>query len=132
MGEKNNAEATLYYFNGDRFEKIEGIKEFPVFQPEDIETAETDHLFTINGIDLSGVLGETGWNKPCGFNVGRATFSIKRPKSLRCNGRKRFIKLLMSKGIPRNMAVTMANCKPENESYDFMWFWIRLMCVGGF
>lgn len=132
MGEKNNAEAAMYYLNGDKFEKIEVIKEVPALQPEDIETTEAGHVFTINGIDFSGVVGELRQNSIGGFNGGRATFSIKRPKSMRCKSRKRFVKLLMSKGIPRNMAVKMAKLKPGNESYDFMWFWIRLMCVGGF
>lgn len=112
MGEKNNVESTLYYSNGEKFEKIAGVKEFPTFQTKEVETTEVRDLH--------------------GFNGGSASFKIKRPKSLRCKTRKRFIKLLMSKGVPRNMAVKMVKVKPPNESCDFMWFWIRLMCVGGF
>lgn len=109
MGEQNNAEMALFYAKDGKFEKIEGVKEFPAFQTGEVETTEAHHLH--------------------GFNGGSASFKIKRPKSLRCKSRKRFIKLLMSKGMPRNMAVKIASYKPENESYDFMWFRIRLMCV---
>jgi len=39
------------------------------------------------------------------------TFQIKRPKSMRCKSRKRLVKLLMARGISRNMARVLAiNC----------------------
>lgn len=91
-------------------------------------------VFSIGNKDLSEYYfadGPDGGNKICGFNGGSVTCRITIPKSMRCKSIKRFVKLLMAKGIPRNMAVKMAKLKPENESYDFIWFWIRLMCVGG-
>jgi hypothetical protein len=94
-------------------------------------------VFTINGIDLSDCVTfnpdvESALSPLSGFNGGSMQFEIKRPKFLRCKSRKRFIKLLMSRGTPRNMAVKAAKLKPPGESYDAMWFWLRLMFVGGF
>lgn len=56
------------------------------------------------------------------------TMHIKVPKRWRCRGRKRFVKLLMSKGISRNQAGSVARvariaCVPYGELWQSYFFW---------
>ena len=56
------------------------------------------------------------------------TIHIKTPKRWRCRGRKRFIKLLMSKGISRNQARSVAGVAriagvPYGELWRSYFFW---------
>lgn len=56
------------------------------------------------------------------------TMHLKTPKSWRCRSRKRFIKLLMSKGIGRNQAASVARAAriagvPYGELWRSYFFW---------
>ena len=50
------------------------------------------------------------------------TFIMKTPKCWRCRSRKRFIKLVMAKGISRNGAVWLANWV-RNAGYTYAQAW---------
>ena len=68
-------------------------------------------------------------------DLGRAyevscTFHTKIPKHLRCKSRKRYIKLLMSKGESREMAVFLADFV-RDCGYSYADAWLILM-LGGF
>ena len=49
------------------------------------------------------------------------TFKLKTPKLWRCRNRKRFIKLMMSKGISRNGAVWLADFMRKMMPYGEAW-----------
>lgn len=109
MGEKNNAEMTLYYSHGGMFEKIETITEIPTLK-----------TFVDGKRDAPLDLSDMSF-----------TVTLKIPKHFRCKSRKRFIKLLMSKGMRRDYDVLNANMMRESGlSYSDAWF--RLMIFGGF
>lgn len=65
---------------------------------------------------------------------GRFTFTLKYPKRMRCKSRKRYVKLLMSRGVSRNSANRLADeLRNLNQAFDLdfsyqsMWnndFWI--------
>ena len=56
------------------------------------------------------------------FLPGELTMTVKTPKHWRCRSRKRFIKLVMSKGISRNGAVWLANWV-RNAGYTYAQAW---------
>lgn len=66
---------------------------------------------------------------PRRFDTGMVlTFTMRTPKNWRCRGRKRFIKLLMSKGISRNQAGSVARVAriagvPYGELWRNCFFW---------
>ena len=62
------------------------------------------------------------------FEPMKFTMHIRTPKRWRCRGRKRFIKLLMSKGISRNQAKRVAGVAriagvPYGELWQSYFFW---------
>lgn len=58
------------------------------------------------------------------LNGGCFTARIKMPKVLRCKSRKRFAKLLMSIGVPRNAAHNVT-AKP-GQSYSSLWWYVAM------
>lgn len=66
---------------------------------------------------------------PRRFDTGMVlTFTMRAPKCWRCQSRKRFIKLLMSKGIGRNQAGSVARVAriagvPYGELWRSYFFW---------
>lgn len=111
MGEKQNVEAVLFYAKDGQFEK--GI---PVLSID--ETDLTPFLTTDND-------GEWMMTPPK-FDGCRMSGTFKLPKNLRCHSRKRLVKLFMSKGVPRNKAVIMANLG-KSMGYSFAWIYYRIL-----
>lgn len=108
MGEKNNAEKTMYYSIGDTFEKIESVKQFPSTE-EIIECGELPFDFGKDYVVYGG---------------------FKLQKRFRCKSRKRFAKLIMAQGYPREYAVWLAKTVQKiGISYSDAWF--KLMIFGG-
>lgn len=59
------------------------------------------------------------------FNDVSFRVNMKLPKCMRCHDRKRFTKLLMSIGVPRNAAVKISPW--PGQSYSAAWMWIVLL-----
>lgn len=108
MGEKQNVETALFYAKDGRFEKIETITELPTIT----------------------TFADGKRDAPLDLSDMSFTATLKIPKHFRCKSRKRFIKLLMSKGMRRDCAVWNANMIREiGLSYSDAWF--RLVILGG-
>lgn len=98
------------------------------------EQTDRKLYFSVNGVDYTELIGIPDVTCDCGaiergFNGGEMTISFKLPQVLRCKSRKRFVKLLMSIGVPRNVASTLR--ATPGETYQQMWrrvfFFVRLM-----
>lgn len=94
------------------------------------EQTDRKPYFSVNGVDYTELIGlptvtpetaESGLSLDGGIFLNDVSFtgSIKFPKVLRCRNRKRFVKLLMSIGIPRNVANTLRAV--PGETYQEMW-----------
>lgn len=99
------------------------------------EQTDRKIYFSVNGVDYTEFIGfqtvtletaESGLSLDGGtfLNDVSLTGSIKFPKVLRCRNRKRFVKLLMSIGYPRNFAEKIRVA--PGDSYDFLWWRIFL------
>lgn len=132
MGDKQNAEMTLCYLKDGQWEKIGNVKEFPEFHSENVEPAtlgENPAVFSVDGVDLTPFVVRNGERYEANAERlnGSFTGTFKIPKRLRCHSRKRFKKLLMSCGIPRNVADKMKAI--GTDSYEFLWFYFRCLCL---
>lgn len=111
MGEKQNVEAALFYAKDGQFEKVK-----PILAVDDTDL--TPYLTTDDDGDLITI--------PPKLDGGRISGTLKLPKNLRCHSRKRLVKLFMSKGVPRNKAVIMANLG-KSMGYSFAWIYYRIL-----
>ena len=110
MGERQPSEVILFYAKDGQWEKIENVKVFPEFHPKGV--------------------GITDLQAPPDLSTMPMTISLKIHKSWRCKSRKRFTKLLMSKGIDRNNANEIVEIvRQSGLSYSDAWF---RLCVNGF
>lgn len=98
---------------------------------EESQTAKG--ILTINGVEYSSLLDITtiAEDDDC-INAPkledcRISANFKMPKYLRCESRKRFIKLLMGLRIQRNNAIRIANTFSGNDSWSFKWWWFRFV-----
>ena len=111
MGEKQNVEVALFYAKDGQFEK-------------------GGPVLSIDGTDLTPYLtndDDGEWMMiPPKLDGVRISGTFKLPKQLRCHSRKRLVKLLMSKGVPKNKAVIIANLG-KSMGYSFAWIYYRLL-----
>ena len=100
MGEQTDRK--LYFsVNGVDYTEIVGLQNIP-----DVTTAAepVDHEFSLEGCSIE--------------------FHIKKPKILRCRNRKRFAKLLMSIGVPPNVARKIR--AEKGQSYAALWWYVAM------
>ena len=79
-------------------------------------------MFEINEIDLTPYFDHPTRN-PVSLDGGRMAFKI--PKHFRCKSRKRFVKLLMGCGIPRNKAQIIADTPWPYLTWEQKWQMLR-------
>lgn len=110
MGDKQNVEMTLFYAKDGQWEKIEEVSELTEI-----------HTYVEGKKDFVPDLSEMSM-----------TVNLKIPKALRCKSRKRFIKLLMSKGMRRDCAVWNADMiQKSGLTYGDAWFRLCVLGFGG-
>lgn len=88
--------------------------------------------FSVNGVDYTDLIGlptvtteeVEATERRLSLDGGCFTARIKMPKVIRCKSRKRFKKLLMSIGVPRNVAQNIR--VQAGESYAAAW-WTAVM-----
>lgn len=99
------------------------------------EQTDSKLYFSVNGVDYTELVGihtatlDTAENpserKISALDGGYFTARLKTPKVLRCRSRKRFVKLLMSVGFPRNIA-DKARVKPPDTYSNYWWYMFLL------
>ena len=91
------------------------------------EQTDRKLYLSINGVDYTEFVGLPtvtleATERSLSLDGGCFTARIKLPKILRCRNRKRYMKLLMSIGVPRNVA-EKARANP-GESYSGRWIYM--------
>lgn len=99
------------------------------------EQADSKLYFSVNGVDYTELIGlqtvtPEAAKSELPLNGGCFTARIKMPKVLRCKSRKRFKKLLMSIGVPRNVAQNIR--VQAGESYAAAWWTAVMMNLRSF
>lgn len=99
------------------------------------EQTDRKLYFSVNGVDYTELIGlqtvtlESAESE-FPLNGGCFTARIKMPKVIRCKSRKRFKKLLMSIGVPRNVAQNIR--VQAGYSYAAAWWTAAMMNLCSF
>lgn len=102
------------------------------------EQTDRNPYISINGVDYTEFIGlptvttdeAEATERRLSLDGGCFTARIKNPKVLRCKSKKRFAKLLMSIGVPRNVAQNIR--VQAGESYAAAWWTAVMMNLCGF
>lgn len=99
------------------------------------EQTDSKLYFSVNGVDYTEFIGlqtvtPEAAESELPLNGGCFTARIKMPKVIRCKSRKRFKKLLMFIGVPRNVAQNIR--VQAGESYAAAWWTVVMMNLRSF
>ena len=122
MGEQNNTTSYMMMQGSDgEWQKIIKLKDIPDLMMENYGNTISNDGEWYGGVKYHLTPTEL---------EGRFTVTLKYPKQMRCKSRKRYVKLLMSRGYSRNVAnliidIYKIGCQLENVPFSYQTQWAR-------